>query len=95
MYEFIYLFYSFQNHISELQRLAPRRVLFNDQAASLMENSPDTRPEVSWRVQHLNAKWVAVEAALLGNSGQQGAYGKSFSIHLSNIKVNKLVQIKY
>ncbi|XP_043480735.1 uncharacterized protein LOC122510281 isoform X2 [Leptopilina heterotoma] len=48
-------------HMEELRRKAYRRRLFNEQAGKLIARAPALRDEVTWRVDHLNAKWELVE----------------------------------
>ncbi|XP_032456346.1 uncharacterized protein LOC100679702 isoform X2 [Nasonia vitripennis] len=48
-------------HTEELRRKAYRRRLFNEQAEKLIARAPSLKEEVSWRVDHLNAKWDLVE----------------------------------
>lgn len=35
--------------------------MFNEQAEKLVARAPSLKEEVSWRVDHLNAKWDLVE----------------------------------
>ena len=44
-----------------MRRKAYRRRLFNEQAEKLIARAPSLKEEVSWRVDHLNAKWDLVE----------------------------------
>ncbi|XP_051157473.1 klarsicht protein isoform X2 [Leptopilina boulardi] len=48
-------------HMEELRRKAYRRRLFNEQAGKLIAREPALRDEITWRVDHLNAKWELVE----------------------------------
>ncbi|XP_058797198.1 klarsicht protein [Phymastichus coffea] len=48
-------------HTEELRRKAYRKRLFNEQAEKLIARAPSLKEEVSWRVDHLNAKWDLVE----------------------------------
>lgn len=47
--------------MEELRRKAYRRRLFNEQAGKLIAREPALRDEITWRVDHLNAKWELVE----------------------------------
>ncbi|XP_052119593.1 uncharacterized protein LOC127748782 isoform X2 [Frankliniella occidentalis] len=52
------------SHMERLQREGFRRRLFNEQSGRLLQRCPELTEEVSWRAQHLNAKWDTLERAM-------------------------------
>ncbi|KAI8437718.1 hypothetical protein MSG28_011952, partial [Choristoneura fumiferana] len=50
--------------MAELASVEPRRAKFIEQASAILERIPEANAEVTWRVDHLNAKWEGLRLLL-------------------------------
>ncbi|XP_063624678.1 klarsicht protein [Cydia splendana] len=52
------------SRMAELASVEPRRAKFIEQASAILERIPEASAEVTWRVDHLNAKWEGLRLLL-------------------------------